>query len=341
MSLPDIRDLSFSQMEDFLKTIGEPSFRAQQIFVWLYQKGVDDFQAMTNLPPGLRAKLADRFVIQKPEIADRRVSSDGTQKFLFVFPDGVKIETVLIPAAGRVTVCLSSQAGCKFACRFCASGIGGWHRDLTSAEMISQVLGARQFADGKNISHVVFMGTGEPLDNYDEVLKAVRLLNAQEGFGIGARRITVSTCGLIPGMKRLADEKLQVELSISLHGYNDQVRNQLMPVNRKYPLKELIPACRDYVRRTGRQITFEYILIQDVTCTPEAARALKSLLKGLLCKLNLIPYNVVPEHRFKSPSGAEIREFKKRLSQNGMMATVRSSRGEDSTAACGQLRASY
>jgi len=338
MTKPDIRDLSFLELQKFLVANGEPPFRAGQIFEWLYKKGVVRFDGMTNLPPTLRAKLTEQFVLATPILKDHRVAADGTQKFLLEFSDHVMVETVLIPTETRATVCLSTQAGCKFHCQFCASGIGGWVRNLTASEILSQVLCARKFSAPQDVTHVVFMGTGEPFDNYDEVLKAIRVINAREGFFVGARRITISTCGIVPGIKRLAEEGMQVELSVSLHGYNDDVRSQLMPVNRKYDLTTLLAACRDYVKQTGRQITFEYVLIDGLTCVPQAPVALGRLLKGLLCKLNLIPYNSVPEHPFKSPTKTAVREFKRQLEQNGLLATVRSSRGEETSAACGQLR---
>lgn len=341
MLLPDIRDISCAQLKDFLQQHQASAFREKQLGEWLYQKGASDFSVMKNLPLALRLELAEHFVIRTPELLERRVSSDGTQKFLLALSDEARIEAVLIPAARRSTVCLSSQVGCKFACRFCASGIGGWKRNLLCSEMISQLLSVKKHADNQEISHVVLMGTGEPLDNYEQVLKAVRLMNAPIGLGIGARRITISTCGLVPEIQRLAGEGLQIELSVSLHGYNEQTRGRLMPVNQRYPLSELMAACRAYTRRTKRQITFEYILIQGLTCTPEAAGALKRLFKGVIAKLNLIPYNRVTEFSFQPPSPFAVKKFRESLSKEGIPTTFRMSRGEDAAAACGQLRAMY
>jgi len=279
----------------------------------------------------------------------QKKSSDGTVKFLFTLYDGETIETVLIPTQSRTTVCVSTQVGCKFACRFCASGVDGWRRNLTCAEILEQILHAKGYVKNHiepvsgfkhqaNVTHVVFMGVGEPLDNYDQVLKAVRIINSPQAFGIAARRITISTCGLIPQIERLKTAGLQIELSVSLHGYNDAVRRQLMPVSSRYGLSDLITACREYSRATKRQITFEYILIKDLTCSKHAADALAHLLKGLLCKINLIPFNKVIESPYSSPSRREVLAFRQALQKKGIVATIRTPRGQDIEAACGQLR---
>lgn len=335
---PDIRGLSLKELQDVLPTIGEKPFRAQQVFDWIYRKGAVDFEAMSNLPPALKAKLKEKFLLFNPRVAAEHHSVDGTKKFLFAMQDGETVETVLIPTNTRATVCVSTQAGCKFGCKFCASGLGGWTRNLTAGEIMAEILFAKSKSQPQPLSHIVFMGTGEPLDNYENLMRAIRLINAPEALGIAARRITVSTCGVIPQILNLAKEGLQIELAISLHGYNDQSRKVLMPVNKKYPMNELIAACREYIKATKRQITFEYILIKDVTCSPQAVRELSVLLKGMICKMNLIPYNPVSEFDHKTPTRQEMIDFQDSLERAGIHATIRTPRGRDVSAACGQLR---
>ena len=334
----DIRDFSYEEFTAYLHRIGEKPFRATQIFEWIYQKGVWSFDGMINLPKPLREQLKQDFILAPLAIAQKDVSKEGTTKFLFDLADHEKIESVLIPTATRTTACISTQAGCKFGCKFCASGIGGWSRHLSCAEIVSQVLHVKEEAlkHKRPLSNIVFMGTGEPLDNFSNLMKAIRLINSDKGIGIGARHITVSTVGLVPKIKELAQQGIQIELAISLHGYDNESRNVLMPVNRKYPFDELIEACREYVRMTNRQITFEYILIKDITCTPKAAEELGRKLKGLICKMNLIPYNKVEEFDHQTPTRQEIYDFKDRLSRSGIHATVRMPRGRDVAAACGQ-----
>ncbi|MBF0512234.1 MAG: 23S rRNA (adenine(2503)-C(2))-methyltransferase RlmN, partial [Candidatus Omnitrophica bacterium] len=264
-SVPDIRGLSLEELSLYLKSVAHAPFRAGQIFQWIYQKDARSFDEMTNLPVELREVLQTDFIFKSPAIARQFVSEDKTAKFLFDLHDHEKIESVFIPTKTRATACISTQAGCKFGCRFCASGIGGWKRNLDVAEIMAQVLHVKQEAlkIKKPLSNIVFMGTGEPMDNYDNVLKAIRLINAKEGMNMGARHITVSTVGIVPGMRQLAQEGLQVELAVSLHGYDNPSRDVLMPVNKKYPFEVLMAACRDYCRQTNRQITFEYVLIKD------------------------------------------------------------------------------
>ena len=340
MNKQDIRDLSLEELAHYLGSIGEKPFRAFQIFEWIYQRQAWDFKAMSNLPAGLRRHLSQTFTLKPFRIEKKEVSEDGTTKFLFDLDDDQKIETVLIPTEKRTTACVSTQAGCKFGCRFCASGIGGWIRNLTSAEILTQILHVKDEAQSraKTLSHIVFMGIGEPFDNFDNLMKAIRIINDAKGIHIGARRITVSTCGVIPKIKQLAKEGLQVELAISLHGFDNESRNILMPVNRKYPFDDLMAACREYIAATKRQITFEYILIKDVTCTQIAVLALKKAFRGLICKMNLIPYNPVSEFDHKTPSREEMFAFKNHLEKFGILATIRMPRGRDVAAACGQLR---
>lgn len=335
---PDIRGLSLRDLKETLQAIGQTPFRASQIFDWIYKKGVSDFEEMLNLALPLRTKLKENFLLFTPSVVAEHHSLDGTKKFLLAMQDGEKVETVLIPSKTRATVCVSTQAGCKFGCKFCASGIGGWTRNLTAAEIMTEVLYAKSKSHLQPLSHIVFMGTGEPLDNYENLMQAIRLINAPEGLNIAARRITVSTCGVIPQILQLAKEGLQIELAISLHGFNDESRKVLMPVNKKYPMHELIAACREYIKATKRQITFEYILIKDLTCSPQAVRELSLLLKGMICKMNLIPYNPVSEFDHKTPTRQEMMDFQDSLERAGIHATIRTPRGRDVSAACGQLR---
>lgn len=338
MKKSDIRDLSFEELTSYVKSIKEAPFRATQIFEWIYQKKIHNFDQMTNLSSVFKERLKKDYTFSKQTILQKDISSDGTTKVLFELNDKEKIETVLIPTATRATVCVSTQAGCKFACRFCASGIGGWKRNLSCAEILEQVLYMKGIAKKKPLSHIVFMGVGEPLDNYDNLLKAIRIINSAKGMNIGARRITISTCGIIPKIEKLAGEGMQIELAVSLHGSSDESRNVLMPVNKKYPIEDLIEVCRRYNKVTKRQITFEYILIKDVTCTDEIACELGRLLKGLLCKINLIPYNPIDEFNHEPPSRNKMFAFKNQLQKFGILATIRRPRGQDVSAACGQLR---
>ncbi|MBU0468486.1 MAG: 23S rRNA (adenine(2503)-C(2))-methyltransferase RlmN [Candidatus Omnitrophica bacterium] len=341
-SKDSIYDLSLIELVHFVDSVGEKTFRAGQIFKWIYEKGAQSFSVMQNLPQEFRNKLSEKFSFSLVKMTSQQVSEDGTIKLLFELNDGEHIETVIIPSSKRLTLCISTQAGCKYGCKFCASGIGGLKRNLSCGEIISQILYAKNIIrsnkNSRDISHIVFMGVGEPLDNYDNLLKAIRIINSKEGLGIAARKITVSTCGLIDEIKRLSKEGLQIELSISLHGYDNESRNILMPVNRKYPFDELMEACRDYIKETNRQITFEYILIKDVTCSEKAIKSLKKAFKGLICKINLIPYNQVVEFQYAKPSKQEIQDFKKRLNDFGILATLRALRGGDISGACGQLR---
>lgn len=334
----DIYSLTLDELKSHLARLGEPAFRAKQIFEWLYLKKAASYAAMTSLPQPLRDKLVSAVPFPDIKVQARHKAADGTIKFLFGLADGQRIESVFIPTEKRGTICLSSQAGCKFGCQFCASGIGGFCRNLTAGEIMAQVLTVMREAAPKPVTHVVFMGTGEPFDNFDNVFKAIGLLNAAEGCNIAARRITVSTCGVIPGIERMAQVGLQVELCISLHAPNDEIRSSLMPVNKKYPLAQLLKACRAYAQKTNRQVTFEYVLIKDLTCSRAAARELSKLMRGWLAKVNLIVYNPVKEFSYKAPSKEEIRTFQADLEKAGVVCTLRSARGDDVSAACGQLR---
>ena len=338
MKKEDIKNISYDKLVEYLQSIESRAFHADQIYDWFYKKGATRFKQMTNLPLNLRRRLEEEFLSADLTVLKKQVSSDGTTKFLFELQDKEKIETVFIPTSKRGTLCVSTQVGCKYGCRFCASGIEGFARNLTCAEIISQVLYVKNAKEENNITHIVFMGVGEPLDNYDHLMRAIRNINSPKGMNIAARRITVSTCGLVPKIKKLAGEGLQIELAVSLHGSSDESRDCLMPVNKKYPVDHLIAACREYNKATKRQVTFEYILIKDVTCSEKAAKELGRLLKGLLCKINLIPYNSVSEFDYEAPSRNKIFAFKNRLERSGVHATVRAPRGKDVSAACGQLR---
>jgi 23S rRNA (adenine2503-C2)-methyltransferase len=333
--MKDIKEFSLEELKSIFQEWGDQPFRAQQVFSWIYQKGAKDFAGMSNLPLDLRKRLEGNFYIFHSRVAKVLKSEDGTKKLLIELPDKNLIEAVSIPAEKRITGCVSSQAGCKFSCAFCASGIPGFKRNLTCGEILEEVL---YLGD---LTHIVFMGTGEPLDNYDNVLKAVRMINAPHGLNIGARRITISTCGIVPGIKRLIRESLQFELSISLHAADDKVRAKLMPVAKIYPLKELMQACREYVRATNRQITFEYILIKGVNSDLQSARKLSTILAGLESKVNLIPANTIKESGISAPDKAGTQVFRDFLAKSGVHVTVRKSRGEDIDAACGQLRLNY
>ncbi|MCA9408533.1 MAG: 23S rRNA (adenine(2503)-C(2))-methyltransferase RlmN, partial [Candidatus Omnitrophica bacterium] len=327
----DIRNLSYEEVVQYLNKIQEKSFRATQIFEWIYQKNVWSFEQMKNLSKDLRERLMQDFILRPFEIAKKEISQDGTTKFLFELIDQEQVESVLIPTASRTTVCVSTQVGCKFGCKFCASGIGGWNRNLTTAEIVTQIMHVKDEAQkhAQPLSHIVFMGIGEPLDNYDNLVKAIRIINDKKAINIGARRITVSTCGVIPKILQLGQEGIQIELAISLHGYDNESRNVLMPVNKKYPFSDLIEACKQYQKNYRRQITFEYILIKDITCSTKALTSLKKSFKGLICKMNLIPYNPVSEFDHKTPTRQEMYQFRDQLKDFGIHATIRAPRGKD------------
>ncbi len=343
----DIKDLSLVELTARIKSLNEPPYRAEQVFEWIHKKGARTFGLMTDLPSKLRDYLTNKFLISGSEIIKKQVSkSDGTRKYLFKLNDGEEVEGVYIPAkdpagggTGRHTICLSSQAGCAFGCYFCASGLLGFKRDLRCGEILDQALAIQDdIGAAKRITNVVMMGTGEPLANYDNVIKAIGIMNSPLGLGIGARKITVSTAGYIPGMKRFMQEKEQFELSVSLHSADDIKRSRLMPINKKYPLAELMEFCREYTKGKGRIITFEYILIKDVNSSPTDAQNLAKLLKGLNCKVNLIPFNAVSDFKFAPPSFKDVKIFQEILEKAGINSTVRAEKGADIDAACGQLR---
>ena len=332
----DIRDFSLAELLAELESWREPGYRAKQIFEWIYQKGADAFASMTDLPKSLRQRLEEAHELRSLELAETLRSEDGTEKFLFRLADGGLIETVLISSGGRRTLCLSTQVGCKFGCVFCASGAGGFKRNLFPSEMLGQVLYLRDRLE-VHLTNFVFMGMGEPLDNLDNLVRAVRIMNAPEGMGIAARRVTISTVGIVPAIEKLESLGLQVTLSLSLHATTDELRSRLLPANRKYPLAEVIKASAHYARTTGRMITIEYILISGLNDLPADARRLASIARKLRAKINLIPYSPGCGPAFAPSSGPRQQEFVQVLEDMGVGATVRRSKGADIRAACGQL----
>ncbi len=340
-----ITALTREELVERLTTAGQPAFRAGQVLEWLYRKRAGSFAAMSNLPAALRDALATQFSLASIEPVRKLGSADTTQKFLFKLTDGQLIETVLIPASpalygeasDRRTLCISSQVGCAYGCKFCASGLDGWTRNLHAGEIVEQVLQVEAIS-GEKVNNLVFMGMGEPLANFDNLLRAIGIINAPWGIGLGARHLTVSTSGLAPQIRRLADQPLQVRLAISLHGATDAVRTQIMPVNRKYPLAELMDACRYYRASKKQKLTFEYILIEGINDTEEQARALAPLALGLDAKVNLIPYNAVEGLAWTRPSQERQEGFLRSLRSSGVFVTLRREKGHDIDAACGQLR---
>jgi len=338
MAKPNIKDLYSQELGDWLGARTEPSYRAQQIQRWLFQKGAGSFLEMTNLSSGLRGALETEYSISRLNTLSRSSSLDGTVKFLFGLAGGLSIESVLIPETKRLTLCISSQAGCGFGCAFCATALMGLKRSLRASEIVDQLLEARRpLAAGERITHVVLMGMGEPLANYNQTLKAVHILSdADWGIGISPRRITLSTVGLVPQMKRLMEET-HVNLAVSLHATTDELRSQLMPVNRKYPLPELIDCCRSLPLPKRRRITFEYVMLRGVNHSAEDARRLSELLNGIRAKINLIPFNPHPGSSYHRPTRDEILQFQDSLRARGHQVNVREPRGDDIQAACGQL----
>lgn len=333
----NLTDLTLPEMEGLLAGLGELKYRAEQICRWIFQRGVNNIAEMTDLSLGLRRKLADIALVGGLQILRRQVAGDGTAKYLLALTDGETVESVLLRHDYGNSVCVSSQAGCRMGCRFCASTLGGLVRNLTAGEIYSQVQAICEDS-GERVSSVVIMGSGEPLDNLPAVDKFIELITAPYGLNIGARHITLSTCGLVPAIRELAQRKLPITLSVSLHAPNDELRDRLMPVNKKYPLKELLAACREYVSITKRRITFEYALIRGYNDSREMARELGRLLKGILCHVNIIPVNSVKERAYQKPAPAQVREFQKILEELRIPVTVRREMGAEIDAACGQLR---
>lgn len=336
----NLKSLTLPELAGIFKELGQPQFRAKQVYTWLH-KGVRSYDEMTNLPKALRETLEERYPICPPEVVRRQESQrDGTIKYLWRLSDGNCVETVLMRYHYGNTVCISTEVGCRMGCAFCASTLGGLVRRLEPQEMLDQVL-FTQVDSGLPISHIVLMGIGEPLDNFDNVMRFLELVNSPEGMNISMRHISLSTCGLVPKIDELAQKKLQLTLSISLHAPNNEIRNRIMPVNKAYPIEQLLDACRRYYQATSRRISFEYAMIRGVNDSPENARELLERMKGLPAHFNLIPLNHVEESPLQPSTRASVAAFQKILEDGGIPTTVRRTLGGDIDASCGQLRRKY
>ena len=336
----NLKSLTQPELAAILKELGQPAFRAKQVYSWLH-KGVRSYDEMTNLPKGLRDVLAEKYPINAPKVVRKQESQkDGTIKYLWQLSDGNCVETVLMRYHYGNTVCISTEVGCAMGCAFCASTIGGLVRRLEPFEMLDEVL-FTQIDSGLPISHIVLMGIGEPLDNFDNVMRFLELVNSPDGMNISMRHISLSTCGLIPKIDALAEKKLQISLAVSLHGPNNEKRSKVMPVNKAYPIEPLLDACRRYYEKTGRRIHFEYAMVDGLNDGEEDARELLRRLKGLGAHVNMIPLNHVEESPLKPSSRAAVAKFQKILEEGGVTATVRRTLGSDIDASCGQLRRKY
>jgi len=340
---PFIYDYTLEQLQDWMKENGEPAFRAAQLFDWLYVKRVADFGEMSNLPKQLRDKLDEQFQFVTLGEITRLESKDGTVKYLFGLHDNHAIETVVMRHNYGNSICVTTQVGCRIGCTFCASTLGGLKRNLTAGEIVAQVVTAQRQMDatGERISSIVIMGSGEPFENYDATMAFLRIMIHEKGLHIGQRHITVSTSGIVPSIYRFADENTQINLAISIHAPNDELRSKLMPVNRRFPFDDVMEAIRYYIAKTGRRVTYEYALIGGVNDRPEHAEELARVLQGQLCHVNLIPVNHVPERKYVRTPREDIFEFQRILERNKINATIRREQGHDIAAACGQLRAKH
>lgn len=335
--------LTLEKLQALMVEEGQKPYRAIQLYTWIYEKHAKSFDEMTDISLKFREVLKEKYTLDLPSIYLKQVSSDGTVKLLILLEDGMKVETVLMRYDYGCSVCVSSQVGCNMACTFCSSGILGKQRNLKPEEMVGQILIMndllKQEGKGMHVTHVVVMGTGEPFDNYDNVFDFIRIINTQKGLAIGARHITVSTCGLIEGIRKYAREGLQTNLAISLHAPNNELRNSLMKINKAYPLEVLMPAIKEYEEVAGRRVTYEYLLLQDINDTKECAEQLIELIKGTKGYVNLIPYNETNKNDYKRSSGNRIHAFLDYLTKGGVTATIRKEFGSDIDAACGQLKA--
>ncbi len=331
----NLRDLSFAEQNELVTAMGEPAYRARQLREWLYKKKCASINDMTNIPGPMRNRIAEEHTMDVPDVTARQVSSDGTIKYVIGLIDGLSVETVLIPEESRKTVCVSTQVGCRHGCLFCATGARGFSRDLSAGEITGQIIATRK--DASEVTNVVFMGMGEPLDNLPAVLTAIEVLNSPEGFGIGVRRITVSTAGVVPGIEELSERGVGVNLAVSLHSADEDIRSRLMPINNKYPLDDLLAACRAFRLGPYRKLTFEVALFDGVNDSPEDARKLAKALRGNRCTVNLLTFNPVARPDISPSSDARASEFRSVLEQAHIATTHRRSRGADINAACGQL----
>lgn len=340
---PFIYDYSLEELQQWAIENGEPAFRGGQIFDWIYVKRVNDFSEMTNLSKALREKLTEQFEFVTLTEITKFESKDGTVKFLFGLHDDHAIETVIMKHNYGNSICVTTQVGCRIGCTFCASTLGGLKRNLTAGEIVAQVVQAQKILDerGERVSSIVIMGSGEPFENYEATMTFLRIMIHEKGLNIGQRHITVSTSGIVPNIYKFADEDTQINLAISIHAPNDALRSKLMPVNRRFPFDDVMESLRYYLAKTGRRITFEYALIGGVNDQPEHAAELASVLKNLLCHVNLIPVNHVPERKYVRTSRSDIFNFQKILSEQGVNVTIRREQGHDIAAACGQLRAKH
>ena len=335
--MKNIKEYNLDELQDELAILGEKKYRAEQIFKWLYVDKVKEFDEMTNLSIELRKKLKQEYTMCNFKILKKQESSDGTKKYLFDVLDGNAIETVLMEYHHGKTICVSSQIGCKMGCKFCASTGIKFVRSLSCGEIVEQILAVEQDI-GDKVSNIVFMGIGEPFDNYENVIKAIKIINNQKGLNIGARHISISTSGLVPMIYKFADEELQCTLSISLHATTDEKRSKMMPINNRYNIKELMEACRYYINKTNKRISFEYALAKDNNDNLEDAKELVKLLKGMLCHVNLIPINKIENGEYVKSTNENIIKFRDYLNEKGIVATIRRELGSDIDAACGQLR---
>lgn len=335
--MKNIKDYNLDELKEEMISIGEKSYRAEQIFKWIYVENVTNFNEMTNLSLELREKLTENYTLGIYKIIKKQESSDGTKKYLFDVLDGNAIETVLMQYKHGYSICVSSQVGCKMGCKFCASTGIAFIRSLTSGEIAEQILAVERDT-GIKISNVVFMGIGEPLDNFENVIKAIKTINNPKGLNIGARHISISTCGLVPKIYEIADMDLQCTLSISLHATTNEKRSKMMPINNKYNIEELMKACKYYIEKTNKRISFEYALAKDNNDNLDDAKALVKLLKGILCHVNLIPINKIENGQFDTSTNENVIKFRDYLNERGIVATIRRELGDDIEAACGQLR---
>ena len=335
--MKNIKDYNLENLKEQIINLGEKGYRAEQIFKWIYIDRVNYFDDMVNLPKTLREKLKENYTLANFNILKKQESADGTKKYLLDVLDGNAIESVLMKYHHGNTICVSSQIGCKMGCKFCASTGIKFIRNLTSGEIVEQILTVERDS-GEKISNIVFMGIGEPLDNYDNVVNAIRIINNPKGLNIGARHISISTSGIVPKIYDLANENIQCTLSISLHSSNNEKRSEMMPINKKYNIEELIKACKDYIKITNKRISFEYALAKDNNDNLEDAKQLIKLLKGMICHVNLIPINKIENGTYVKSSNENIIKFRDYLNENGIVATIRRELGSDIDAACGQLR---